>query len=363
MTRALLPHKPAVSIALDCMAQLCKNHGMVPPTFAAGRCCRCRAHVHVAAENRDRFASVGLAACTLCECTKRYLDDAGMVEKAMLVTKHACVKHEDNKVALVREGMLDCMRQAFEIHIDSPATLRSVCAALLVLCTADDSRHPTSKALGHSKQLAAEGALALVFEAMRRHAALPPVLASLSFAVKAVAVTDEICKGVLEDGGFDLIVDALLAFPDDAALVRHATGALAALAKNDQAKARICETAALDAVLGSLLRHPEDEGVAERALSALATVMLRQPLNAELITERNGPHTIVLTMRAHPASARVQKQACLALRNMGARSPELRPAILAEGVEAAIRAARSAHSSCADVAFAALRDLGCDYHA
>lgn len=51
----------------------------------------------------------------------------------------------------------------------------------------------------------------------------------------------------------------------------------------------------------------------------------------------------------------------MALRNMVARSPELRPALLERGTEARLRAAKAAHpATCGDVGAAALRDLGFD---
>ena len=60
----------------------------------------------------------------------------------------------------------------------------------------------------------------------------------------------------------------------------------------------------------------------------------------------------------------VQRQACMALRNVVARSPELRPGMLELGYESAVKRARVRHpQACADVGTAALRDLGlADYH-
>lgn len=62
-----------------------------------------------------------------------------------------------------------------------------------------------------------------------------------------------------------------------------------------------------------------------------------------------------------PLQVRVVAQACMALRNMVARSPQLRPALLEKGCERHLRAAKAAHpATCADVGAAALRDLGFD---
>ena len=51
----------------------------------------------------------------------------------------------------------------------------------------------------------------------------------------------------------------------------------------------------------------------------------------------------------------------MALRNMVARSPQLRPMVLEKGCERRLRAAKAEHpATCADVGAAALRDLGFD---
>ena len=55
----------------------------------------------------------------------------------------------------------------------------------------------------------------------------------------------------------------------------------------------------------------------------------------------------------------VQRQACMAVRNLVARNTEYRSAILELGFEAAIRQAKMSHpQACDDVGSAALRDLG-----
>lgn len=66
-------------------------------------------------------------------------------------------------------------------------------------------------------------------------------------------------------------------------------------------------------------------------------------------------------MKAMPASALVQRQACILMRNMVVRTTQLRPLFLEKGAEVLLRAAKKAHPrSCTDVGSAALRDLGLD---
>lgn len=63
-------------------------------------------------------------------------------------------------------------------------------------------------------------------------------------------------------------------------------------------------------------------------------------------------------MRMHPKAALLQRAACMVLRNLGSRSPEVRTEIKEVGAEKFIRLARATHPQCEDVAYAALRDLG-----
>jgi hypothetical protein len=59
------------------------------------------------------------------------------------------------------------------------------------------------------------------------------------------------------------------------------------------------------------------------------------------------------------SAAAVQRQACMAVRNMVVRNPELRPAFLAAGCEGLLRGVKGLFpGACKDVGSAALRDLG-----
>lgn len=70
---------------------------------------------------------------------------------------------------------------------------------------------------------------------------------------------------------------------------------------------------------------------------------------------------IVDAMAAQPASSAVQRQGCMAVRNMVVRNAELRPLFLEKGVEGLLRVAKRCHvRDCGDVGAAALRDLGLD---
>lgn len=60
-----------------------------------------------------------------------------------------------------------------------------------------------------------------------------------------------------------------------------------------------------------------------------------------------------------PCLLLLQKQSCMLLRNLVARSRDFTQPILEMGAEALISQALTAHRDCDDVGRAALRDLGC----
>eukprot|EP00878_Enallax_costatus_P033258 GHUV01036665.1.p1 GENE.GHUV01036665.1~~GHUV01036665.1.p1 ORF type:complete len:148 (+),score=72.61 GHUV01036665.1:261-704(+) len=69
----------------------------------------------------------------------------------------------------------------------------------------------------------------------------------------------------------------------------------------------------------------------------------------------------VTSGNSNGSAAAVQRQACMAIRNMVVRNPELRPVLLAANAEELLRSVKTLFpSSCKDVASAALRDLGLD---
>lgn len=69
----------------------------------------------------------------------------------------------------------------------------------------------------------------------------------------------------------------------------------------------------------------------------------------------------MLSLQVHAGKVGVQRQACLAMRIMVVRNPELRQPYLDKGAEALLRQAKKAFPSwCKDVGSAALRDLGLD---
>lgn len=86
---------------------------------------------------------------------------------------------------------------------------------------------------------------------------------------------------------------------------------------------------------------------------------LRSPANSQAIVAAGAVDCMVAGMQKHPTASALQRQACLALRNIAGRCPDLRPYLLDHGAENALRQAGRLQDA-VDEAYAALRDLECE---
>ncbi|KAF8072541.1 ARMC6 [Scenedesmus sp. PABB004] len=231
-----------------------------------------------------------------------------------------------------------------------------------------------------------------------------------------IAANDEICKAFGEAGGVAALRELLACATEEGPpeLVRAAAAALRQLANSDAVKSELAEAGALATLLRAVRVYAGHAGVQEQLLGTLVALVLRMPSIAAAAAEAGAVDVLAEVLGAAPvmaaaakaaaapsgepaapaapagggdddedaeqevaskvfgvggggagggagAGAAVQRQACMAVRNMAVRNPELRPAFLAAGVEELLRGARAAFpGACKDVAAAALRDLGLD---
>merc|ERR1712087_483555 len=97
----------------------------------------------------------------------------------------------------------------------------------------------------------------------------------------------------------------------------------------------------------------------------LAAMALRQPQSAHSIVEACGHVCIFEAMRAFPNKVTLQRQGCLAVRNIASRAARLnydedKTKLLDAGAEDILQNIAGRHSGSAEEAYAALRDLGCN---
>merc|ERR1711924_327792 len=126
-------------------------------------------------------------------------------------------------------------------------------------------------------------------------------------------------------------------------------------------KDAMCGDGTLELMLAAKKRHNDDAALQEHTCATIANMALRRPGNAVKIVGLGGANLVIAAMRTHTEThAVLQRQGCLAIRNLVARSPELREPILDAGAEAVLRAAAKLSQTNVDMAYAGLRDLGLD---
>lgn len=118
------------------------------------------------------------------------------------------------------------------------------------------------------------------------------------------------------------------------------------------------ETYPLRTIVEAMERFQENSSVLHQAIGCIAVMALRQPGQSITFYQMNGIPLITRAMKKFPEAGDLQRQGCLAIRNLVVRNEDtLRDVFLEEQVELLLRTARKTHPQCDDVAYAALRDL------
>ena len=96
----------------------------------------------------------------------------------------------------------------------------------------------------------------------------------------------------------------------------------------------------------------------EHACGILGAMALRQPQNAHDIVEDDGHILILRAMRAYPNKITLQRQGCLALRNIVSRQQNHKSKLLDANADDVLLKIAGIHPESSEEAYAALRDLG-----
>ncbi|KAK9988282.1 hypothetical protein SO802_028521 [Lithocarpus litseifolius] len=243
----------------------------------------------------------------------------------------------------------------------SKGSIQSLYDAIRILLTPDDNRVVASQVYGYARRFAKIGIARALVDSL--HAGLSsPGLVSASIALKAIAVNDEICKSIAESGGIDAVLQCI----DDSGeqgnkvVARACCSLLSKLAGSDTNKTAIVEKRGMDRLTKLSARFSDDPSVLQEVMSIITVLSLRSPENATRAIEAGAGDLAIQAMEKFPAAQQMQKNSCLMIRNLVARSPENRTLLLGNGVEKYIRKAKQSHQSCKDAATDALRDLGLD---
>ncbi|CAL8469870.1 g9412 [Coccomyxa elongata] len=392
-----------VAIKAGAVRELLRSHALSKEAETASRACLVLSVLPILLttdDAREEFSTangVDALADALDRWTGQHLrpgsgDVIGAVAAAI---EAAAAKHEGNKCAFVDAGVHARLIAAAATAAPGPTAggsgagdpcpplpspaLAAICSALRSFATADDLRPSTSRAFQNGRTIANAGALEAMFNILQRENSTaatgghPELVAAVCGAMRRIAVNDEICTEFADLGGLAATMQAVRKGMGSAAVSRTGFGLLRQLANSDAIKNAIVDQDGLELINTAVTAHVGSSGPLEQALGLLASLMLRNPGVAERAAAAGCIDTVLDAMRAaeaagprgFPDSATgaqwVQRQACMALRNMVARNPELRPAVLERGAEAFLRRAKVAHpATSADVGSAALRDLGFD---
>jgi hypothetical protein len=247
--------------------------------------------------------------------------------------------------------------------------LLSACK-LLRRSLSDDDRRPgvepgtfvRARAIGERKEGGVVASLCRALELFKDEA---KPAASILCTLKTVAVNEKICKMIARARGVDTCLEVFGKHATHAPVALHGAGFFRAVSRTDTIKESIGSGSGLTMLAMALGQHAGDAQVVEQVLGALNVLALRMPGNCERIAEIELIPELMSGMRAFPSHAGVQRNAIMAMRNMVSdwKTKGLSALMLEEGAEELINAAQQQHQSCKEVAFAALRDLGCKYEA
>ncbi|KAL8238253.1 hypothetical protein R6Q59_019334 [Mikania micrantha] len=264
----------------------------------------------------------------------------------------------------------EVLKESFvELHIDelmvtimkkyNKGSIPCLYDAIRVLLTADDNRVVASQVYGYARQFAKIGIAEALVESLEGGIS-SPCLVSATIALKAVAVNDEICRSVAENGGIDYLLICIdeCGVQGNKIVAKACCSLLSKLAGSDFNKSAIVERGGLNRLITLSSRLADDPSVLQEVMTIICTLCLRSPANASLAMEAGAGDLAIQSMQKFPHSHQLQKNSCLMIRNLVARNPENRPILLSNGIEKIIRNAKESHKSCRDAATAALRDLG-----
>ncbi|XP_016897676.1 armadillo repeat-containing protein 6 [Cynoglossus semilaevis] len=296
----------------------------------------------------------------LLDVLKKYQEDSLVMRAAVLVVRHCCLKHEQNRQDLVKGGVLPLLTTAVKRHVQCAEVVKEVSAALRVMTFDDDVRATFGHAHEHAKMIVLENnALKVLIEAAKAHQTNTSVLSELCATLARLAVRNEFCQDICDLGGLKFMVTLLSESYETAELVRQVLNAIRAVAGNDDVKDAVVNAGGVQLIVIAMNRHISNSAVCAEGCACLSVLALRKPNNCKVIMENSGALAAVQSMKTHTNVVNVQKQACMLIRNLVSRTHEYNQLILEMGAEALITQAIQTHQDCGDVCKAALRDLGC----
>ncbi|KAG5577130.1 hypothetical protein H5410_057264 [Solanum commersonii] len=229
----------------------------------------------------------------------------------------------------IDELILQCLREF------SRGSIPCLYDAVRVLLTSDDNRVVASEVYGYARRFAKIGIVEALVDSLH-DGIKAPSLVSASVALKAIAVNDDICRAVAENGGIDAILRCIDDSSEQGEKVVAITccSLLSKLAGSDINKSAIVDKDGMDKLMKLATRFSDDPAVLHEVMSMITVLSLRSPHNAACAIEAGAGDIVVQAMQ--------------------------RTILLGNGIEKLIRKAKMNYKSCKNAATDALRDLGLD---
>lgn len=274
-----------------------------------------------------------------------------LVEASLDMALSCCVRHEQNRQNLVKNGLLDCLDGVVDNH---PVMVARLWQALV---QDDDVRVPFGKAHEHARMIVEDhdGLFKLIdaVNGTRRKSDLALLLGCLS----SLSVRNEYCQHVVDKGGLQCILDLLVDPDQSVGVVRQSLVLIKTLAGNDNVKKDIRATQGVGIIVNSMSKHVNSRAISHAGCGAITSICLRTPENAQQVMEAGGCQVLVEILKTHMATANVLISCAEAIRNIVSRSRHYCAEFEKADVETILNEVASKHPEAEDSVKAALRDL------
>ena len=163
-------------------------------------------------------------------------------------------------------------------------------------------------------------------------------------ALRVMAIDNDVVQNMVAVGILDTVGTSMERSDKVSSdLAAASLGLLRNLCANDEVKTSVCKKS-LGSILHIMQTHESHASVQENGCGILAAMSLRNPQNAVSILEANGASFILKAMRAFPDKVPLQRQGCLALRNMAVRLTDPQKQVLLDaGTENVLKDISSKH--------------------
>ena len=311
-------------------------------------------------------------------------DDNDLILLLQLAT-YLCRRCENNKVAFVKHGniihILDTLIQQQSLSTSSKQRQVSIqaCQLVTILCRYDDSTADSSCAHDVSMEFYKRATVLPIIQlTTQTFVNDSAVLCTVLAALRSLAIHDDIVQSMVACGILQLLEKTFVnqqqqtkTTTDDTdtndhhvLLLTNILGLMRNLCANDEIKGTFCQnTTIVKGIVAIMELHYKDQKhylLAEHGCGTMAAMALRKPQNARVLLSYEAPRVILLAMKQFPSQVTVQRQACLAIRNIVSRlTEEEKKIFLEQDAEEILRSFAGKHQGSVDEAYAALRDLGC----